>query len=180
MEENRPIELDLNQMTDLGTKIARDGLGDLVVAALKAELVECDCETDDSEQAFTALKRAALPAFIALIEHSDPAEARKIFSELLKVYKEDIEVDRGDDAFAFKMDEDEINQSSEEIAKSGRLQLSELTAEHEDNSKRDDYIELMGDFLYAYSKINEGYLRDRTSIVGDLHGLLDHFVWKGD
>ncbi len=199
---DRPTEFDQSKVTALANRIAAKGLRDFAMAALKTEVAECDCKTADHDafrrsfrarqngmlfasnrgrpQNLEAFKRAALPAFIALIEHSDPAEARKIFSKLLEVHKEDTEVDLGDCSFVFKMYEEEINQKSEEISESGRCQLSELTTEHEGNSKRDDYVGLMGDFLYAYSKINEGYLRDGISIVEDLHGLLDHFVWKDD
>ena len=207
--KDRPSELDLRKMADAATRIAADGLGVAAVTALKAELVECDCETADHDavrksnraeqngflftsdrkcaRALDAFKRSAIPAFIALIEDSDPAGARKIFSERLQVYSKDMEMEpeyESDYDSDFEIDDgfdDGIAEDPHETyAKKGARKLSKLMTEHDDNSKRDDYIGFMKDVLYLYSKVTGGGLREQYVIVTSLHGLFERTKWNRD
>ena len=197
--KNRPTEFDLSEVTALETRIAAEGLGDSVVTALKAELTECEFEAAECfavhggkdgglvfiprrdpefERAFKAFKKTAIPAYIVLIEKSDPVAARRLFWELLGVHSKDMEIEREDHIFLLEKRDEEIIERSEIYAERGEIELLSLMPIIFDNLPKEEYVGFIVDILYIYSKVNEGHPRHGSGIVEDLHGIVNHVVWK--
>ena len=114
-------------------------------------------------QDLEAFKRAALPAFIALVGHSDPAEARKIFSELLP--KE----------LAQRKEKLDIYKDYVELVVNS---LSKSIDENAFGSKKDDYIAFMEHILSVFYELQD-YSGAHDAVAG-LHCLFKHIALSSD